>query len=715
MTKRRFSILLAVGLVVALILAAGHGQNADSLRAHVGAFSAWHQDHPVLAALGYFALYVGVTALSLPFAIWMTLGAGAIFGFFTGLVIASFASATGATCAFLLARYLFRDAAEARMGARLTAVRDGLDRDGALYLLSLRLIPVVPFFLVNVAMALTRFPVRRFYWVSQLGMLPAAAVYVNAGRQLSRINSPHDVLSLPLVVSLAALGVVPWILRWIMARVRARAIYRGRVRPLRFDRNLIVIGGGSAGLVSAYVAAAVGAKVTLIEAEKLGGDCLNTGCVPSKALIRSARMAHEMRHADRYGLAPVEPAVPFRAIMARLRDVIRQIEPHDSAERYRGLGVEVLSGRARIVDPWTVEVTAEGAVTVLTTRSIIIATGASPVIPDISGLRDTGYLTTETMWEALGDSDAAPARLTILGGGPIGCELAQAFGRLGSKVTLIEAAAQLLVREDAEVAETAQAALVADGVDVLVGHKAAACGVTDGERWIALDHKGGQTRVAFDRLILAVGRKARVEGFGLEQLGIPAGRVIETNEYLETLYPNIYAAGDVAGPYQFTHVAAHQAWFATVNALFGQVRRFRVNYQVLPAATFIDPEIARVGLNEADAKAAGLRYEVTRYGINNLDRAIVDSAAKGFVKVLTVPGRDKILGVTIVGDHAAELLAEFVLAMKHGLGLGKILATIHIYPTMAEANKYAAGAWRRAHVSGWALQLARRYHDWRRG
>lgn len=487
-------------------------------------------------------------------------------------------------------------------------------------------------------------------------------------------------------------------------------------RPKRFDRNLVVIGAGSAGLVSAYIAAAAKARVTLVEAHRMGGDCLNFGCVPSKALIKSAKVAHQMRHADRYGLEAVEPKVPFSAVMERIHKVISEIEPHDSVERYRGLGVEVLQGYAKLVDPWTVEIALnDGGTQRLTTRAIIIATGAQPFVPPIPGLAEVGYLTSDTLWERLRDRPAVPHRLVVLGGGPIGCELAQSFARLGSQVTQIEMAPRLMIREDQDAADFVEASLKADGVEVLTGHKAVACGVSGAGKWIEVEHAGGRHRISFDEIIVAVGRAPRLKGFGLEELGIKVDRVVETNEYLQTLHPNILAAGDVAGPYQFTHVAGHQAWFAAINALFGDLKRFKADYSVIPWATFTDPEVARVGLSEAEAQEKNIPHEVTRFAIDDLDRAIADGSAHGFIKVLTVPGKDKILGVTIVGEHAGDLIAEFVFAMKHGLGLGKVLGTIHIYPTLAEANKMVAGQWRRNHINPFLLSLLRRFQTWRRG
>lgn len=708
-------ILLAF-LAVAMVWSSRHPVTLVDLHAHVANLAAYREAHPLLLWGGFFLVYVLVAATSLPLAVWMTLGAGALFGFWQGLLLVSFASALGATLAFLVARWLLRDVLEARFGERLKAINQGIDRDGAFYLFSLRLIPVVPFFLVNLLMGLTKIPTRTFYLISQVGMLAATAVYVNAGTQLAQVTGPRDILSPALILSFLALAGFPWLARAQIGAFQRRKLYRRWIRPARFDRNLIVIGAGAAGLVSAYIAAAVKAKVTLIEGHKMGGDCLNYGCVPSKALIRSAKLARQMRHADHYGLTATEPTFSFRAIFARIHQVIAAIEPHDSAERYSALGVDVRQGQARIVDPWTVEITlADGSTERLTSRAIIIATGAAPFVPPLPGLTEVPYLTTDTMWGEFARRETAPKRLVLLGGGPIGSELAQSFARLGSDVTLVEMAPRLLLREDEEVSALARAALEGDGVAVLTGHRAVAVGTEGGEKWIEVEADGTRRRIPFDDLIVAVGRAARLKGFGLEELGIPADRVVQTNDYLETLYPNIYAAGDVAGPYQFTHTAAHQAWFAAVNALFGTFRRFKVDYRVIPWTTFLDPEVARVGLSEAEAKAKGIAYEVTRYDIDDLDRAIADGTAYGFVKVLTPPGKDRILGVTIVSEHAGDLLAEFVLAMKHGLGLGKILGTIHSYPTLSEANKYAAGEWRKAHVNAHVMRVLEWFHGWRRG
>ncbi|MGC4366328.1 FAD-dependent oxidoreductase [Hydrogenophaga sp. R2] len=716
--KKAGLLLVVLGAVVLFVWAdLGRFLNLQALKEAQGQLEALRSQHPLGLAAAYFAVYVAATALSVPGATVITLAGGALFGLWWGVLIVSFASTLGATLAFLASRFLLRDAVQARFGQRLAEIERGIERDGAFYLLSLRLIPVVPFFLINLLMGLTRMRAGTFYAVSQIGMLPGTLVYVNAGTQLATIGSLRDVLSPALLGSLVLLGVFPWLARWGMGLLRRQRVLSpwADQRPTRFDRNLIVIGAGAGGLVTAYIGATVKASVTLIEAHAMGGDCLNTGCVPSKALIRSAKLAHQMRHADRWGLQPVQPAVPWREVMARVRSVIRSIEPHDSVARYSGLGVEVLQGRAQLVDPWTVEVALHGGGSQrLTARSIVIATGAAPVVPDLPGLREH-CVTSETLWNALERLDAPPRRLLVLGGGPIGCELSQALARLDAGVTLVEQAPRLLLKEDADVSEQARAALARDGVQVLTDHRALGVVERDGQRWLQVQGDGPVRELPFDLLLCAVGRQARLQGFGLEALGLADGRVLETDDHLQTRIPHILAVGDVTGRWQLTHAAAHQAWYAAVNALFGHLRRFRVDARVMPAAVFIEPEVARVGLNEQEAAAQGVPFEVTRYGIDDLDRALADSEAHGFVKVLTVPGRDTILGVTIVGSHAAELLAEYVLAMKHGLGLNRVLGTVHAYPTWSEANKYAAGEWRRAHAPRGVLRWLERYHAWRRG
>lgn len=715
---KKLVLIALIGILVIAFFAfdLDRALTLQSLKEGQSQFASWREASPLLVGLGFFALYVIVTALSLPGAAIMTIAAGALFGLLWGTVIVSFASSIGATAAFLIARLLLRDTVERRFGKRLKAIDEGIKREGAFYLFTLRLVPIFPFFVINLLMGLTAIRAVTFYWVSQLGMLPGTLVYVNAGTQLGELETLSGILSPDVLLSFALLGLFPLIAKRLIGAVKKRRVYAKWARPSRFDRNLVVIGAGAAGLVTSYIAATVKARVTLVEGNKMGGDCLNYGCVPSKALIRSAKLAHQMRHADRYGLKPIEPAFSFKTVMTRIHEVIRAVEPHDSVERYTSLGVEVLEGHARIVDPWTVEVTRRGGNTQrITTRSIVIAAGAEPLVPPIPGIDETGYVTSDTLWEKFSARDDAPRRLIVLGGGPVGCELAQSFARLGSCVTQVQRGSRLMPREDQEVAAFVQAALEADGVDVRTNHNAVRCERDGEQKFLVVEHAGVEKRIEFDELLCAVGRAARLRGYGLEELGVPTERTVDTNEYLETIYPNILAAGDVAGPYQFTHAAGHQAWYAAVNALFGQIKKFKTDYSVMPWTTFTDPEVAHVGINEQEAQLQGIEYEVTRYDLAELDRAIAESAARGFVKVLTAPGKDRILGVTMVGEHAGELLAEFVLAMKQGLGLGKIFGTIHTYPTLAEANKYVAGEWRRAHAPQRLLGWVGRYHAWRRG
>ncbi|MBK8063701.1 MAG: FAD-dependent oxidoreductase [Betaproteobacteria bacterium] len=716
MTRSRLLLLAAIIVLIATFFALGGHRflSFETVKAQQAAIDAWYRGHPFEAAAGFFMLYVAVTGLSLPGAAIMTLAGGAVFGLGWGVLLVSFASAIGATLAFLSSRFLLRDWVQARFGPQLRAMNEGVARDGAFYLFTLRLIPAIPFFVINVAMGLTPMRTRTYYWVSQLGMLPATAVFVNAGTQLAQLDSPAGILSPGLLGAFVLLGVFPLLAKKLVDLARARKVYARWTRPKRFDRNLVVIGAGSAGLVSAYIAAAVKARVTLVEKHRMGGDCLNTGCVPSKALIRTAKLLSQIARAREYGLSSASAQFEFAAVMERVQRVVKSIEPHDSVERYTGLGVECLQGEARMVSPWEVEIrAADGTLRKLSTRSIVIAAGARPFVPPIPGLAEMGCLTSDTIW----DLRASPGRLLVLGGGPIGCELAQSFARLGAVVTQVEMLPRLMVREDPEISAMVEARFRAEGITVLTGHKALRFEVREGRKFLVAEHAGAEVEIEFDTVLAALGRKPNTSGYGLEELGIPLTRAgtVATNEYLQTVYPNIYACGDVAGPYQFTHTAAHQAWYAVVNALFGSLRRFRADYSVIPWATFTDPEVARVGLNESEAREKGVAYEVTTYGIDDLDRAIADEEAHGLVKVLTVPGRDRILGVTIVGSHAGDLIAEFVAAMRHGLGLNKILGTIHIYPTLAEANKYAAGVWKKAHAPQGLLARVEKFHAWMRG
>ena len=715
---KKLSLLLLAAIGVGLFFFYDLNQllTLDGLKGSMAQFDQYKAQSPFLVIGGFFLLYILVTALSLPGAAILTLAAGALFGLAQGLLVASFASSIGATLAFLVSRYLLRDTIKKRFPERLAAIDTGVEKEGAFYLFTLRLVPVFPFFLINLLMGLTAIKSWTFYWVSQIGMLAGTFVFVNAGTQLAQIDSLSGILSLDLILSFALLGVFPLIAKSLINAIKKRRVYKNYTKPKTFDRNMIVIGAGAGGLVTSYIAAAVKAKVTLIEAGEMGGDCLNTGCVPSKAIIKSAKVAQQMRQAEKYGLQNTTPQFSFKKIMARVQQVVADIAPHDSVERYTNLGVEVIKGYAKLIDPWTVEIKLnDGGTQTLTARTLVIATGARPFVPPLPGIEETGYVTSDTLWSKFAELDDAPKKLVVLGGGPIGSELAQSFARLGSNVTQIEMAERIMIKEDLEVSKFAHEALTQSGVNILTSHQALRCEARNGKKFIVVKHNDNEIDIEYDELLCAVGRSARLEGYGLETLGIETNRTILTNDYLETLYPNIYAAGDIVGPYQFTHVAAHQGWYAAVNGLFGQFKKFKVDYRVIPWTTFIDPEVARVGLNEQDAIDKGIDYEITRFEFEELDRAITESANNGFIKVITPKGKDKILGVTVVSEHAGDLIAEFVLAMKHGLGLNKILGTIHSYPTWAEGNKYAAGEWKRAHAPEKVLNMLEKYHAWRRG
>jgi dihydrolipoamide dehydrogenase len=709
MPAKKIILLLVIALIVGAYLFFD-GEQYLSL----GFFQEVYHQKPLVTALAYFVIYVIAAGLSLPGAALLTIIGGMVFGLWKGLLLVSFASSIGATLAFLVSRFLLRDWVQNKFSSYLVSVNRGIEKDGSFYLFTLRLIPVFPFWIINLVMGLTPMKTVAFYWVSQLGMLAGTAVYVNAGAELGAVEefSTAGILTPTLLLSFLLLAIFPFIARGLVSAVQHRKVYKPYRKPKSFDTNMVVIGAGSAGLVSAYIAATVKAKVTLVEKHKMGGDCLNTGCVPSKALIRAAKTVKEISRAKQLGIDVGEPTVDFPRMMERVRQVIKEIEPHDSIERYTELGVNCLQGEAKILSPWQVEVNGQS----MTTRNIIIASGARPFVPPIPGLDQLDYLTSDNLW----DLTELPQRLLVVGGGPIGCELAQAFNRLGSKVTLVVRRSRVLPREDEDVSTFVMQRFVTEGIEVLTEHHPVRF-ERRADETVALMEVNGENNnekkvVAFDKVLVAVGRKANTSELGLEDIGLelnPNGTVT-VDDYLRTRYPNIYACGDVAGPYQFTHTAAHQAWYAAVNALFGGLKKFKVDYRVIPWVTFIDPEVAHVGLSESDAIKQGIPFEVTKYGLGDLDRAITDDVAEGFVKVLTVPGKDRILGATIVGYHGGDLLTEFVTAMKQGLGLKKILGTIHSYPTISEANKFVAGEWSKAHAPQGLLTWVERYHSWKR-
>jgi pyruvate/2-oxoglutarate dehydrogenase complex dihydrolipoamide dehydrogenase (E3) component/uncharacterized membrane protein YdjX (TVP38/TMEM64 family) len=711
MKNTKLIILLVVAALIALYFAFDLQQylSLAELKARQADFNAYYQNNPLQTLGLFFGFYILVTALSLPGAAIMTLAAGALFGLVTGMVLVSFASSIGATLAFLVSRYLFRDTVQNRFGNQLGAFNRGVERDGPFYLFTLRLVPLFPFFMINLLMGLTPIKARTFYWVSQVGMLAGTAVFVNAGTQLGQLESLSGILSPAIIISFVLLGIFPLLTRKIVDIVKQRRALSHFPKPARYDYNLVAIGAGAGGLVSTYIGAAVKARVALIEKHRMGGDCLNTGCVPSKALIRSAQRVRDMREAGEVGIEGAAPEVDFTRVFESVQDIIRKVEPHDSVERYTGLGVECISGAARVISPYEVEVNGQR----LTTRNIVIATGARPQVPDIPGLDQVPYYTSDSIWELR----AHPGRLLVLGGGPIGCELSQAFARLGANVTQVLRGDRLMPREDVDAVEVVSRSFARDGIQVLTRHEMRRFESVDGKHRLICEHEGKQTSIQFDTLLLALGRTPNAKGLGLEEIGVQLDKrgALQVDDFLRSNIPNIYGVGDVTGGYQFTHTAAHQAWYAAVNALFGRFRRFRVDNRVIPWCTFTAPEVARVGLNEQEAQRQQVPFGVTRFHMKELDRAITEREEAGFVKVLTVPGKDRILGVTIVSVHAGELITEYVQAMKQGLGLNRILGTIHIYPTLSEANKYAAGEWKRAHSPQKLLQWVGRYHRWMRG
>jgi len=712
MSKGKLVVLAVIAALIAAFFIFDLRQylSLEYFKGSRATIEAYRDSHPLQAALGFFGIYVVVTGLSLPGAAVLTLVAGAVFGLLWGVVIVSFASTIGATLAFVASRYLLRDWVQGKFGDKLKPINEGVAREGAFYLFALRLVPAFPFFVINLVMGLTPIKTRTFYWVSQLGMFAGTIVYVYAGTQLGQFR-----ISAGLIGAFILLGIFPLVAKKVLDALKARKVYAGWKRPEKYDNNIVVVGGGSAGLVTAYIAAAVKAKVTLIEKHKMGGDCLNTGCVPSKALIATTKLLAQVRRSKEWGIRSASADFDFAEVMERIAKVVRQVEPHDSVERYTKLGVECLHATAKISSPWTVEATLpDGSKKTLTTRNIVIAAGGRPFVPPIPGLRECNPLTSDTVW----DLRVQPKRLVVLGGGPIGCELAQCFARLGTKVTQVEMLARILMREDPEFSDLVAARFRDEGIDVLTGHKAKEVRVEGGAKVVVVEHEGREKRIECDEILCAVGRAANVEGYGLEELGIPVTKqkTVEVNEFLQAKFPNIYACGDVAGPYQFTHTASHMAWYCAVNALFGRFRKFRVDYSVIPWATFTDPVVARVGLSETEARERKIDCNVHMYGLDDLDRAIADGEAHGLVKVITRRGgKGEILGATIAGEHADDIIAEMVLAMKHGLGLGKILGTIHAYPTLPEANKYVAGNWKRSGVTQGQMTFVRAFNDWTRG
>ena len=707
---KQIIIILVIAGVLGVFFYLDFGQylSLEYIKEQQTNFLEFYKENTLLAMGAFTGVYIVSTALSLPGAVLLTLLGGALFGLLVGTILVSFASSIGATLAFLVSRLLLRDLVQNKFGSYLKSFNDGVQKDGSFYLFTLRLIPAVPFFVINLVMGLTPMKAITFYGVSQLGMLAGTIVFVNAGTQLAQLDSLGGILSPEIIFSFVLLGIFPFLARKLVGFYKGRRVMSKFKKPKSFDYNMVVIGGGSAGLVTSYIGAATKGKVALIEKHKMGGDCLNTGCVPSKALIRSAKFMADVKKCQKLGFKSAHVDFNFADVMERIQRVIRTIEPHDSIERYTSLGVECHTGEAKIISPYEVSVNGK----FLTTRNIVVGTGARPSIPPIDGIDNVEYFTSDTIW----DIREQPKNLLVLGGGPIGSELSQAFARLGSNVTQVERNKRLIPKEDPEVSQMVLESFQNDGINVLVGHTPKRFFKRNGKDFLECESNGNSVEVEFDTLLIALGRKANTTGFGLEELGVELTpqKTIKVDEYMKTNIPNIYACGDVAGPYQFTHIAAHQAWYCAVNSMLNPFYGFKVDYSTVPWSTFTDPEVARSGLNEIEAKEQGIPYDVTTYGIDDLDRAIADEAAHGIVKVLTVPGKDKVIGVTIVGLHAGDIISEYVAAMKNGFGMNKILGTIHIYPTLAEANKYAAGNWKKNNVTEKALAWGERINRWRR-
>lgn len=711
MNKARLLIVavLAAAILSYFLFDLGQYFTLEYAQSQITTLQDFRDENFTLAALVYFAVYVLISAASLPGALIFTLLGGAIFGLLWGTLLVSFASSIGATFSFLISRTLLREYVQSRFGDYLAPINRGIEKDGSFYLFSIRMVPLFPFFMVNLVMGLTPINVVSFYFASQIGMLLGTLVYVNAGSELAQITSLSGLVSAPVLFSLVMLGVFPLVGKLIVNSIQKNKVMKAYKRPGKFDANVVVIGGGSAGLVSAIIAVGAKAKTVLIEKDRMGGDCLNTGCVPSKSLLRSGRIMSYIRRAGEYGIEGATATVNFARVMERVQEVIKTIEPHDSMARFTSLGVECIAGDAKITSPYSVEVNGR----TINTRAIIIATGGRPMVPPVPGLNEVGYLTSDTIWTLR----ELPKRLLVVGGGPIGCELAQAFNNLGAEVTQVDMAKRIMPREDAEVSELVMAQFRKQGIQLLTSHKLTRFGKDGGTKFMEAEHEGETVRVEFDQVLLAIGRKANVEGFGLEEMNMPltAQGTIEVNNAMQTAFSTIFACGDVAGPYQFTHMASFQAFFAAINSLLGGWWRLRAKYNVVPWATFTDPEVARVGLSETEAKARGIRYEVTRYDMDHHDRSLADGEAHGFIKVLTVPNKDRILGVTIVGYHAGELIGEFVFAMTHGMGLKKIAAVTHIYPTLLEGNKFAANAWRNKRLPEKYFPWMEKFFRWQRG
>lgn len=707
---KKISIIFGLVLLFVLFnqLEINQYLNFEYIKSNHSMLLEFYHSRRAMVIIVFFCGYVLVAALSLPGAAIMTILGGAIFGIFPGLLIISAASTVGALCAFLLVRLLLLDYVQHKYSHKLIKINAGIEQEGAYYLFALRLVPIMPFFLVNALMALTSIRALPYTIASMLGMLPGTFIYIFLGTNIASIDSLTGILSWPMIFSLVMLGIFPLLAKRALRWHKQYKILKQHSKPVKYDYNVVVIGGGSAGLVAAYISSQVQAKVALIESNAMGGDCLNTGCVPSKSLIKAAKIVNYQQTYNRFGLDELTVDFDFSKIMQHVKDSIDKIAPHDSIERYTKLGVECLQGQAEIIDPYRVKVKDM----LLTTKKIVIATGAKPFVPNIPGLAEVAYLTSDNIW----DLKEQPKNMIVLGAGPIGLELSQAFARLGTKVSVIEMQDRILPAEDMQVSELITAKL-SSILKIYTKHKAKAVVKKSDGNYLRVVAGEKTIDMPFDSILIALGRRANTKGLGIEKLGIDLNDngTVRANQHLQTNYPNIYVCGDVTGPMQFTHTAGYQGTIAALNALFGYLKGFPTDYRVIPRTTFVDPEVSRVGLNEQEAIHNKIDYDVVQYDLSELDRAIVDEVDYGFVKVILAKNTDKILGVTIVSENSGELITEFVLAMKYNLGLNKILHTIHAYPTMAEANKAVAGVWRKTTTSAKTLIWLKKIFTWIRG
>jgi len=669
------------------------------------------QDFPVQSVVIYFIAYIVMAGLALPGALIFTLAGGALFGLATGVILASFASTLGALASFLVARFFLHDFVQTRYQQRLTVINQKIQQQGATYLLFLRLVPAFPFFMVNLLMALTPISARTYYIVSQIGMLPATFIFVNAGTELAKISSVDDILSIPLLLSLLLLACLPFISKQLAKRVSCWRLYKSWQRPKKFDYHTIVIGGGAAGLVAAYTTQTLQGKVALIEKHQMGGDCLNTGCVPSKSILRTAKFIHDIGQHSNYGVQQAEFKLQFQQVMQRVREKISTIAPKDSIKRYNDMGVDCFQAHAQLLSPWQVEAVSENSKITISAKNIILAGGATPNVPTIPGLENINYYTSDNIWHL----DHLPEKLLIIGAGPIGCELGQAFVRLGAEVTMINRNERILTNEDPQAAHALQYALQQDGVKILNNFNPLR--IDDNSKNFSLmgEQHNEILHIAFSHCLIATGRKPSL--LGCEALDIETnshGQVI-TNDKQQTNYPNIYACGDITSPLQYTHSASHQAWYAAFNALFRPFKQFNCQLNHIPRAIYTDPEVASLGISEQQAIQKNIPHEISYFAMDDVDRAITDEATTGFIKVITRRNNDKILGVCIVGEHSSELIAEFVLAKTHNLGLNKILQTVHLYPTRGEINRLVAGQWRQKKFTAYQRKLLKLFQNWRLG